>query len=253
MFNLHQILDKNITEIPGINDELFGTEDKDIPGVLSKLRQGGALTVLQELFDNLRLNKRYLGRKMAKMIQSNYPPKKILRLLNEPPAKGFYEKDFATYDCIPVESMLTDTQRQMAYAEITRLKEAGAPVPWSLIFDLAPIQLRQKLKEHIAQAEQAQNQQAQNAQQMEQASQQLLQAEAAERIASARTERAKAIGEIAKAQEDKSDALLNRVKTIAEIDKLKLDAVSSAIEKIGKIENMTVETRKKKPERITKR
>ncbi len=253
MFNLHQILDKNITEIPGINDELFGTEDKDIPGVLSKLRQGGALTVLQELFDNLRLNKRYLGRKIAKMIQANYSPKKVLRILNEPPAKGFYQRDFAVYDCIPVESMLTDTQRQMAYAEVTRLKEAGAPVPWSLIFDLAPIQLKQKLKDHVSQAEQSQQKAAADAQKMEMASQQLLQAEAAERIASARTERAKAVGEIAKANEDNADAGFKRAKTIAEIDKMKIDSIVNAIEKIGKLENMNVETKKKKPERMVRR
>ncbi len=238
LFQLNQSLDKLLTEIPGINEELFGTEEKEIPGILSKLRQGGALTILQDLFDNYRHSKKLLGRKTIKLIQRNYQPQKIMRILNEQPIKEFYDPDLSRYDLSVQEGLLTDSQRQMYYEELKALREAGAPIPFTAIIDAAPIQLKEHLKKHIQMAEQQQQQAAQSQQQNDQITQKLMQSQIAENLAQAQERRAQI-------QQNIASAGLDRAKTAAEIHKMKMDGFSKAAKAVADINKSNLQERKK--------
>jgi len=229
LFMLNQSIDKLLTEIPGINDELFGTEEKDIAGVLSKMRQGAALTILQDLFDNYRLSKKLLGKKLIKLIQKNYHPQKVMRILNEQPVPQFYDPDLTRYDVSVQEGLLTDSQRQLYYEELKALQQMGAPIPFAAIVDAAPIQLKEHLKRHIQQAEQAQMQAAQGEQQMNQLTQQLMQSQIAENLAQAQERRAEI-------QQNIATAALNRAKTAAEIQKMTLDGLSTVAKAAADLE-----------------
>ncbi len=219
LFQLMEVMDKDIMEIPGANSELFGmaeNEDTEIAGVLAKMRQGAGLTVLQDLFDNYRLSKKLLGQKMITLIQKNFSPLKVKRIINEQPAPEFYRPSFGKYDAIPEEGVLTDTQRQMHYAQLLMLRKEGAPIPWTAIFDAAPIQGKRKLQEMIAQAEESQQQQLQIDLRDKKLVQEMMQAKIFSDLANAE-------GKRSKARADEGKAVLDRVKAAQEIAQMKDD------------------------------
>jgi hypothetical protein len=238
LFMLNQTIDNLLTEIPGINEELFGTEEKDIAGVLSKMRQGGALTILQDLFDHYRFSKRLLGKKVINLIQKHYHPQKVMRIINEQPIREFYDPDLSRYDLSVQEGLLTDSQRQMYYEELKALQQAGAPIPFTAIVEAAPIQLKEHLKKHIAMAEQAQMQASQGEQQMTQITQQLMQSQIAENLAQAQERRAEI-------QQNIATAGLNRAKTAAEIQKMQLDGFAKTAKAVADLEKIRLQDRKK--------
>ena len=148
LFQLADILDKDIMEIPGANSELMGMPEaggQQVAGILSKLRQASGLTILQDIFDNYRLAKKIVGQKMIRMIQENYGPEKIRRIMGSEPSAEFYTKDFGKYDALPVEGVLSDTQRQVHFAQLVEMKKLGAPIPWDALIEASPLENREKL------------------------------------------------------------------------------------------------------------
>lgn len=215
LFNLQQILDQQITEIPGINEELFGTENNDVSGVLSKLRQGGALNVLQGEFDDLRQSKSELGRKQVLMVQGNYPRQKVKRIINEDPDPAFYRRDFVRYDCVPQEGVLTDSQREMFFVELKEMFETGMyPIPPSLVMKNMPSADKKQIIDAVKQSEAQMAQQAATAQKLQEVTEALT-------AAKLKTEVAKADELHTQAEENKTTEALNRVKTAVEIQNLK--------------------------------
>ena len=157
---LTEMLDRDIMEIPGANSELMGmpeSDDVQIAGILSKLRQSAGLTILQDLFDNYRLSKKLVGQKMIKLIQANYSAKKIQRIIGEEPSEEFYSRSFGKYDVVPEEGVLTDTQKQLYFSQLLQLQQLGAPISWKSIIDAAPLQNKQKLLKDMQLEEEANN------------------------------------------------------------------------------------------------
>lgn len=219
MWQLMDVLDKDVLEIPGANSELMGmpeNEDIQIAGILSKMRQGAGLTILQDIFDNYRLAKKIVGQKLIKLIQKNYSAAKIKRIINEDPAPEFYRPSFGKYDAVPSEGLLTDTQRELYYSQILQLKKEGAPIPWTAIFDAAPIQGKKRLQEMIAQAEESQQVQVQMDLADKKAVQGMMQAKMFSDVASGEARRSKA-------KADEAKAVLDQVKAAHEIAQMKDD------------------------------
>src|SRR4030067_1152135 len=83
------------------------------------------------------------------------------------------------YDAVCAEGLLTDSQRNMFYAELIKLKEMGLrlqdpfPVGWKKIVEYAPVQFRGEIMKEIESREQQQAQAAQQQQQTQQMAQQL--------------------------------------------------------------------------------
>lgn len=226
---LHQLLDENITSIPGVNEELFGTETKDIPGVLSKMRQGAALTALQKLFDNYRFSLKLLGKLHVKMIQKNYDPQKVFRILNAQPVPDFYKEDLADYDCVPTQGLLTDTQKEMYYAELRALKQEGYPIPAAEVLKASSAQMKDQLIKAVQAGEQQQQQIEQVMAQEKEILNQLRKAKIDMDINTAK-ERG------TQAQENVSTMKLNQAKTLVEMAKLKHDALMDTVDRALKID-----------------
>jgi hypothetical protein len=213
-FNVLQTLDKDLLEIPGINPEMLGMPENEnikIAGILAKLRQGAGLVDVQNLFDNLRYAKKLLGRKQVEMIKRNFNPQKVTRITEKPPTREFFTKQFGKYDCTPTEGLLTDSQRQMYYTQLMAWKEAGAPIPWEEILDVAPIERKEDLKKAIAKQSQMDQQQMQLQMMTALLSQGMMKSKIGLDMASAQEKKAKAL-ELIKA------AGLNEAKTINEIE-----------------------------------
>jgi hypothetical protein len=227
LFMAQQMLDKQLDENAGVNNELFGTETKDVPGFLGKQRQGAALTTLQDLFDNLRLSKKYLTRVLVRMIQENFSPQKIQRITNEAPPQGFYDPEMIKFDCTPSEALLTDSQVQEAFIQAMSMKQMGAPMPWSHIMKLTQMPFRKQFEQAVQQEEQAIRQQQQVEQQMAMQKSRLEDMKTQSEIAAnlGRAEERKT-----QSSENVTNARLNQAKTVAETQEINAKTLKTTAE-----------------------
>lgn len=260
MFQLSESLGREIQEISGVNEELLGSAQDDKAGILSMLRQGAGLTTLQNLFDNLDRSQKLLGSLMIDIVQSNFAPGKIKRVLEDEPSEQFYNKSFGTYDAAIEEGMNTTTQKQMQFAQLLHLREAGIPVPDETLINAATVQNKKDLIESIKQEQMAkqqmQQQQEQIALQEAVTRTKLTQAKTIadtglgiERLSRVRENEALAVERRAEAQKDRDQALLNMVKALKEIEMVDLNQLEKliALSKLASVEEKISEQTLEQP------
>lgn len=155
MIELSKILADEIQQISGVNDELLGSAIDDKAGVLAMLRQGAGLTTLQTLFDQLNQSHRLMGRIIISMIQNNFTPGKVQRIIAREPSPQFYDKTFGKYDAAIEEGYNTTTQKQMQFAQMLHLRSVGVPIPDDMLLQSATLQNKQELIQAVAQQQQA--------------------------------------------------------------------------------------------------
>jgi hypothetical protein len=242
MIELSKILAQEVMEISGVNEELLGSAIDDKAGVLAMLRQGAGLTTLQILFDHLDHAQKLLGKIMIDLVQTNFTPGKIQKILEgERPSEQFYNKNFGTYHANVEEGLNTSTQKQMNFAQLLQLKEMGMPIPDDLLIEQSTIQnktkLMEALKNQAEQAAQAQQAQMQGDQAEQQARIELAHSRAIadkglgiERAS--RVEENHALGRErdAKAEADRDLGLLNLIKAMKEIDTIDIDQMHRILE-----------------------
>ena len=234
MIELSRILGEEISQISGVNEELLGSATDDKAGILSMLRQGAGLTTLQILFDQLDRSQKLLGGIMIDLIQANFTPGKIKKILEgDEPTDQFYNKAFGKYDAVVEEGINTSTQKQMAFAQLLQLRELGIPVPDDVLLEQCTLQNKNELIERIQQnqqaQQQAQQQQMQAQMELQQAQAELARARAAadqglglERISRVEENQALALERKAQAHKEEDSALLDKVRALKEIESLDL-------------------------------
>lgn len=249
MIQLSELLAQEISQISGVNEELLGSSNDEKAGILSMLRQGAGLTTLQSLFDNLDHAQKMLGEIMIEVIQNNFTPGKIKKILNgEEPEKAFYDKAFGKYGCAIEEGLNTTTQKQMQFAQLLQLRETGVPIPDEVIIDAATIQDKTKLMEALKsqreQAQQVQMAQAQASMQEQQARTDLAHARAdadrglgAERYSRIEENRALAEERRAASVKDEELALLNFVKALKELEGMDLNHLTQLVQLSHAVKN----------------
>jgi hypothetical protein len=214
---VHEMLGQLITEIPGFNAEVFGDANREVSSLVVRLRQSAGLNNFQDLLDNARKSKRLIGNKLARIIQQNYTPGKIQRILNEPPVEGLTNPDLMKFDCLPKEAILTDSQRELFFIQLSELKSQGAPIPWSVILKHAPMTMKDELIEATAAEEKRIAQQQQLEAQIQQ---QQIQLESAKAMAEIQADLGRARERSTQTVENQTNAVLNRAKTAAEIQEI---------------------------------
>lgn len=263
MIQLSELLAKEISEVSGVNEELLGSANDDKAGVLSMLRQGAGLTTLQRLFDQLDRSQSQLGHLMIDIIQANYTPGKVDKILEngQHPTPQFYNKAFGRYNATVEEGLNTTTQKQMQFAQMLELRTAGVPIADDLLIDASTLQNKKKLIDSIVQS--SRQQQEMQMQQMQvqmadiQARTELSKARATadtglgmERIS--RIEENKALAEERRHEAAKDDevALLNLVKALKEIDTMDLSHIEQLI-KMSQVIKQDSETLSGQPTKET--
>lgn len=247
MIQLSELLGKEIAEVSGVNEELLGSATDDKAGILGMLRQGAGLTTLQIPFDLLDMSQKILGDISIRLMQQNWTPGKVRRILGDEPTQQFYNRAFGKYDSVVEEGLNTSTQRQMQFAQLLSLKEMGVPVPTDMLIKNSTLQNKEELINAIGQQEQQQQQmQAQQQQiQLEVLKAQIadLQAKATanqglgiERISRVEENRALAVERIAEAQKDRDLGTLDRIKAVKELTTLDLSQMQAALEIIRSIQ-----------------
>lgn len=248
MIELSNILSREVMEISGVNEELVGSATDDKAGILSMLRQGAGLTTLQALFDQLDRSQKLIGKIMLDIIQANFTPGKVKKILGgqEEPTPQFYNKAFGRYNAVVEEGINTTTQRQMEFAQLMYLREAGVPVPDEAIIKTATLQNKQDLIDAIQQQQQAQSQIQSMQQQLEmaklKAETELVNARALadqglgiERISRVDENKALAQERRAAAAKDDDVAFLNLVKALKELDDIDINQVEKLMGIVSKM------------------
>ena len=229
LLQLSEAIGRELQEISGVNDELLGSAIDEKAGILSMLRQGAALTTLQDLFDNLDFAQALLGKIRLEIIQSNFTPGKVKRVLGKEPQPQFYDKAFGKYDAAVTEGFNTTTQRQLQFAQLIQLRELGVAIPDEVLVDAITVQDKDKLVDAIRaqneQQQQMQQMQLQSALQEEAARTELAKARAVadeglgvERLSRVQENEQLAVERQEEAKKDRTEALLNIVKALQEIN-----------------------------------
>jgi hypothetical protein len=239
---LSEILSKEMNEISGVSEELLGVPTNDVAGLLAMVRQNASLVTLQNLFDQLDRSQRQLGKLMIDVVQANYSPGKIKKILGgQEPSQQFYNKAFGIYNAHVEEAVLTQTQKQLQFAQLIQLKEMGVAVPDDVLLDSCVIQNKQELIKSIQQTQQQKQQMEQQQSQLQMAQLQSQielaksQVTANEGLGIERLSRVKeneALAEERKAQavKDEDAALLDLVKALKEIDGLDLSHMQQLLQ-----------------------
>lgn len=243
-----QFLKEDIQSNAGVTPELLGqAEDSDV-GITEQLRQGAALTTLQELFDNLDLSQRNAGRLHWAIIQKNYTLGKIRRMIQEEPTNEFRDKSFQKYDAVVANAQLTNTTKQWAFAQRYQLWKDGLPIPPDQLLKYVDMQDKDEFLQSIQQAQEQQNQQQQQMAQLQIQNQQIVneslqskaqsdRALAEERTRKGELEQFQISTAFEKAQHEKAAATYNAVKAAAEVEAMGVDNFVKIIDLVNNLSN----------------
>jgi hypothetical protein len=262
-FQVTEFLKQDIQSNAGVTPELLGqAEDSDV-GITEQLRQGAALTTLQELFDNLDLSQRNAGRLHWALIQKNYTLGKIRKMIEEEPTNEFRDKSFQKYDAVIANAPLTDTSRQLAFRQKYFLWKDGFPVPPDQVMDDLDIQDKDKLMEAIQKQQQAQQQQEQQMAQLQMQNQQIvnesLQSKAmsdrglaAEREQKGKLEQISIMTKFNESEHMKNLATLDKVKAAKEVESMGIDDFVKIFDLINNMQSREDEKSAREQESLMK-
>lgn len=229
---LIQSIESEIMDIVG-PEELFAQNlgNKDMSGVLLKLKMGAGLTGLRNIFDRLNLSQKYIGEIFDQLIVNNFSPGKIARILGKPPTEFFFDNSFTKYSCNVEEAELTASQRQLQFMQAMNFKQMGMNVPTKYLIEKSTLSGKKELIESMMQEEQQaaqmQQQQAQAQLQQQQMLAHSLGAKAEADLAAAEERKTRAVADIGLAKERASQAEHDRAKTALDNAKAlqELDAI----------------------------
>jgi hypothetical protein len=248
-----QFLKEDIQTNAGVTPELLGqAEDSDV-GITEQLRQGAALTTLQELFDNLDLSQRNAGRLHWALIQKNYTLGKIRKMIQEEPTNEFRDKSFQKYDAVVTDAPLTSTTKQLAFLQKYTMWKDGLPIPVDMLISDLTIQDKDKMVKAMQEQQQQQAKQQEQMAQLQMENQKIVneslqskamsdRALAEERIQKGHLEQFQIMTAHNKAEHEKASATLDTVKAAKELETVDVDNFEKIVRLIHDIQ-----TEQKKP------
>jgi hypothetical protein len=241
LLELSQSLSDDITKISGVNEELLGAATDDKAGILSMLRQGAGLTTLQTIFDKLDYTQRLYGKIRLQAIRKNFSKGKIRNILGHDPDERFFTSHSQKYEVAVEEGNYSTSQRQMELQQLLHFRELGIPIANKSIVRAAFItnkaQVQQEMEEEVKQQMDAQ--QAQSQQQEKMDNSKIMAAVAKSRsdlarekdlMASAQEKMAKITEIQASAEHKRSQADLDMVKTMIELEDMDLQNFKNNLE-----------------------
>lgn len=155
--NLAEQLMDLIFATSGVNQELLGMASDSDTGIETILKQGAGLVTLQKFFDQWDQVLVQLGRIEQKIIQNNWSPAKIARILGKEPNVEFLTKTFSKYDVLATPGLNTVVQQQQEFAQVVQLNQLlGGIIPPRFILEKATIQGKNEIIKAVEEERQAQ-------------------------------------------------------------------------------------------------
>jgi hypothetical protein len=140
LITLEKMDDENLFRV-GPNPDLMGEmQDKGAPGITIQLRQKQGMTSIQDIFDNYSMSQKQLGKYIIEIVNKNFQPWKVERILGQP-----LPPDFAAnmgndrYDCIYDEVASNPTYRISNAMVVMEMMRAGLPVPPQVVIAMTDL------------------------------------------------------------------------------------------------------------------
>lgn len=241
LMELSRSLSEDITKISGVNEELLGAATDDKAGILAALRQSAGLVTLQTIFDKLDYSQRLYGKIKLQAIRKNFSKGKIRSILGHEPSERFFTSHSLKYNVAVEEGNYSTTQREMELRQLLHFKELGMPISDKSILQAAFITNKQQIisdmEENVQQQAQAQQAQAEHQQQKDNADIMAKYAKARsdlakekEAMASAQEKAAKIVDIQSNAEHKKTQADLDLVKIMIELEDMDLENFRRSLE-----------------------
>ena len=164
------------------------------------------------------------------MIQNNFTPGKVRRILNEQPTEQFFDKSFQKFDAVVAEGLLTDTQRKLSFTVLLEMQKLGIPIPTDILLEKAPIPDKKGLIEAIKKQQEAEQQAAEKQQQLQMAQLQaqidLAKSQEAANVGLRHERDSRVLSNVGLAKE-------RRAESISDLEKATLDKIKGAKELMG--------------------
>lgn len=247
LIQYQEVLDRLTLTLSNVNESSMGIDEKgntQVSGRLAEVRIAQGLRGNRKIFDNVETAQQVLAGLILKAIQEHYPPGKVERILAEKPTEQFYEKEFEQYDAVIKEGVRSKSQRDAYYYELVTLKRDGiVDVPQAEIVKALSMAGLSDLEE--AMQKQDQMIAAQTAQQQELVKKQMevLDATKEEKLGLAKERQSRTISNLAlkderesEAQQNIAQAALDRAKAITEIAKMNEDRVMQVLHFVTQLE-----------------
>ena len=249
LVNLVQQLNTDLIQIPGLNEEALGVAEggnTEVSGTLAKQRAANSITIFQTVYDKLAQSQKECGTKILKIMLANYNPEMWMKITGQPMPPGLTQDKVMDFDIIVKETLLTDSQKNLAYFQALEAMKVGINVPQQYLIEQMPMadktHLEEMYQKEAQQAQQVQEQQ-QQLQMMElQAKINLVNSQAMadkglglERISRIEENKMLAVERRAEAIKDLESAALDKVKAVKEIQGIDLDHIQMALQIIEKL------------------
>lgn len=241
LLELSASLAEDITKISGVNEELLGAATDDKSGILSMLRQGAGLTTLQGIFDRVDYTQRLYGKIRLNAVRKNFSKGKVRNILGREPDVRFFSTQAQKYSIAVEEGNYSATQRQMELQQLLHFKQLGMEGLDKGIMKASFItnkkEIMQDMQQQAQQAQQQQNAQMQQQQQQDNSKMMLDYAKGKSELAREKDLMASAAEKIARiedlradAEHKRTEADLNLVKLMVELEDMDLANFRSSLE-----------------------
>ncbi len=228
LIEYQQVLDKLTLTLGNVTEASLGMDEKRntlVSGRLAQVQIAQNLTSNRHVFDNVANSQMVLGRLVLQVLQTQYPPGKVQRIIGEQPTEQFYDKSFESYDAVVKEGIRSQSQKDAYYYELVNLKRDGiVNVPESTIVKALTMIGTSDLQEDIEAQEQKMAEQQAKIDEQERMALELANSQKEQNLALAQERRGRVLADIglaaeraSEAEENKAQAVLARAKTITEI------------------------------------
>jgi len=247
LIQYQEILNKLTLTLSNVNESVLGVDEKgntQISGRLAEVRIAQGLRGNRKIFDNIETSQQVLGKIILECIQKNYPPEKVERILAEKPTEQFYENQFEQYDAVVKQGVRSKSQRDAYYYELVNLKKDGiVDVPQSEIVKSLSMAGLSDLEEAIKAQEEEQAKEKALAQEMIQKQIEAMDAKKESDLGLAQERKSRVISNLAlkderesESQQNIAQAALDRARAIVEISKLNEERIFKVLELVNMLE-----------------
>jgi hypothetical protein len=247
LIQYQEVLDRLTLTLSNVNESALGIDEKgntQVSGRLAQVRIAQGLRGNRKIFDNVETSQQILGGLVLKAIQNHYPPGKVERILAERPTDQFYEGEFEQYDAVIKEGVRSKSQKDAYYYELVTLKKEGiVDVPQAEIVKSLSMAGLSDLEEAIEKQDEMLAQRAAQEQEFQQKQMQLLDATKEEKLGLAKERNSRTISNLAlkderesEAQQNIAQAALDRARAITEIAKMNEDRIISVLAFVNQLE-----------------
>lgn len=256
LIQYQEILDKLTLTLGNVTEASLGMDQQKntlVSGRLAQVQIAQNLTSNRKMLDNVDAAQMMLGSIVLKAIQAKYPHQKIERMIAEEPTEQFYEQQFEQYDVAVKEGVRSKTQKDAYYYELINLKKDGiVDVPQSEIIKALSMSGMSDLEEAIQQQEEQQAEQQAKIDEQERMALELANASVEAKLATASERKSRErsnlgleIERISEAEQNRSQAALDRARTITEIATLEDDRILKVLNFVNMLEQQEINDREK--------